>query len=78
VWTVPIPLQQSIDNTEIELAERPHQKPEALLKRYIPGRLTAHKFLYSPRHEQEFARDAKQDVVPGPLDLASGTVSTRR
>lgn len=32
----------------------------------------------SPRHEQEFARDAKQDVLPGPLDLASGTVSTSR
>jgi len=78
VWTAPIPLQQSIDNTEIEFAERPHQRPEALLKWYIPGRLTGHEFLYSQRHEQEFARDAKQDVLPGPLDHASKTVSTRR
>jgi hypothetical protein len=78
VWTVPIYLQQSIDNTEIEFAERPHQKPESLLKWYIPGRLTRHEFLYSPRHEQEFAQDAKQDVLPEPLDLASGTVSTKR
>ncbi|MFZ0298229.1 MAG: hypothetical protein WAM13_07765 [Candidatus Sulfotelmatobacter sp.] len=76
VWTAPIDLQKSPDNTKIEFAERPHQKPEALLKWYIPGQLTGHEFLYSPRHEQEFARDAKQDVLPGPLDLASGAVST--
>jgi hypothetical protein len=49
----------------------------AVLEWYIPGRLTGHRFLYSPRHEQEFARDAKQDVLPGPLDLASGTVSKK-
>jgi hypothetical protein len=77
VWTVPIYLQQSIDKTEIEFTERPHQKPEALLKWYIPGRLTGHRFLYSPTREQEFARDAKQDVLSGPLDFASGTVSTK-
>jgi hypothetical protein len=65
VWTVPICLEQSIDKTEIEFAERPHQKPEALLKWYIPGRLTGHRFLYSPTHKQEFARVAKQDVSAG-------------
>jgi hypothetical protein len=77
-WTAPIYLQQSMDNTEIEFAERPHQKPEALLKWSIPRRLTGHRFLYSPRHDQEFVRDAKQDASPGQLDPASGTVSTRR
>src|SRR5580704_9880541 len=65
VWTVQICLQQSIDKTEIEFAERPQQKPEALLKWYIPGRLTGRRFLYSPTHEQEFARDAKEDVSVG-------------
>jgi hypothetical protein len=77
VWTAPIYLQQSIDKTEIEFAECPHQKPEALLKWFVPGRLTGHRFLYSPTHEQEFARDAKQDVLPTPLALASGTVSIK-
>jgi len=74
---VPAYRQQATNDTEIEFAERPHQKPEALLKWYYPGRLMGHEFLYSARHETEFARDKKEDKLADPLDLASGTLSTR-
>jgi hypothetical protein len=62
VMAVPTVRQQPTNRTEIEFAERPHNKPEALLKWYYPGMLTGHEFVYSSRHEKEFARDAKQDV----------------
>lgn len=75
---VPSYRQKATDDTEIEFAERPHQKPEALLKWYYPGRLTGHEFLYSAKHEQEFARDAKEDNLAEPLDLAAGAVVTGR
>ena len=60
--TVPSYRSESTDVTEVEFAERPHDKPEALLTWYYPGRLTGHEFLYSSRHEKEFASDIKQDV----------------
>ena len=69
LMTAPTERWQSTDNTEIEFAERPHDKPEALLKWYFPARLTGHEFLYSVRHEREFARDGKQDVLAEPLAL---------
>ena len=75
---VPAYRQKATNDTEIEFAERQHQKPEALLKWYYPGRLTGHEFLYSARHETEFARDKKRDELTDPLDLASGKLSTRR
>jgi hypothetical protein len=62
VFAISTDRQQPTNRTEIEFAERPHNKPEALLKWYYPGLLTGHEFLYSHRHEKEFARDAKQDV----------------
>jgi Protein of unknown function (DUF2911) len=61
--TVPTDRQQSTDRTEIEFAERPHEQPEALLKWYYPGLLTGHEFLYSSKHERQFAREAKLDVL---------------
>ncbi|MGA8490223.1 MAG: hypothetical protein WB711_07360 [Terriglobales bacterium] len=57
------------NETQIEFAERPHDKPEALLKWYYPDRITGHEFIYSARHENEFARDTKQDVDAQPLLL---------
>jgi hypothetical protein len=51
--SVPIYLRQSMDNLELEFAERRHQKPEALLRWCIPGRLTGLEFLYSPRPERK-------------------------
>ncbi len=50
------------NHTEIKFAERPHKRPEALLKWFYPGHLTGHQFLYSKRHEREFAHDAKLNV----------------
>src|ERR1700758_1740341 len=38
--TVPEYRLQSNDHTEVEFAERPHDKPEALLTWYYPGMLT--------------------------------------
>jgi hypothetical protein len=59
------------DDTDLIFAERPANKPEALLKWYYPGELTGHEFVYSSRHEKEFARDAKQDAGVKPLNTNS-------
>jgi len=67
--TVPTIRQQPTDDTEIELAERPHQQPEAILKWYYPGLLAGHEFLYSSKQEMQFAREAKHDVLTEPLPL---------
>lgn len=71
VMTIPTLRRQTTNDTAIEFAERPHDKPEALLKWYFPDRLTGHEFLYSARHEKEFARDGKQDVLAEPLALST-------
>jgi hypothetical protein len=61
--TVPEYRAEPTDHTEIQFAERPHDKPEALLTWYYPGMLTGHEFLYSRRQENAFARDVKEDVM---------------
>jgi hypothetical protein len=78
IITNPTYRRQPADQTEIKFAERPHQKPEALLKWYYPGRLIGHEFLYSSRHEREFARDTKLDVLAEPMSLASNTLFAPR
>lgn len=67
LMTVPTRRWQPTDDTEVELAERPHNKPEALLKWYYPGRFTGHEFVYSSRHENEFLRDGKQLLLAEPV-----------
>jgi hypothetical protein len=61
--TQPTIRQQATGNTVVKLAERPHDRPEALLKWYYPGRLTGHEFLYSPRRERALSRDMQQTVL---------------
>jgi hypothetical protein len=61
--TIPEDRVAATSRTEVEFAERPHDKPEALLSWYYPGQLTGHEFLYSSRLEKRFARDIKEDVV---------------
>jgi len=67
--TIPSYRTQSTDRTEIKFAERPHDRPEALLKWYYPGRLTGREFVYSKRHEREFAHDQSRDLVVRPLKI---------
>jgi len=69
LMTVPTERRQTTNYTAIEFAERPHDKPQALLKWYFPCRMTGHEFLYSSRHAKEFARDSKQDLLAGPDGL---------
>jgi hypothetical protein len=69
--TVPTVLPQPPNETEIELAERPGQEPETLVKWYYPGRETGHEFLYPKREERELASDAKRDVLAQPLNQVS-------
>jgi hypothetical protein len=61
--TIPVDRQQVKDKTEIKLAERPYDRPEALLEWYYPGVLTGHEFLYSRKQESQLARDVQQDVL---------------
>lgn len=61
--TIPTDRMQATDKTEIKFAERPYDKPEALLKWYYPGRLSGHEFLYSRKQEKELAHDRQQDVL---------------
>ncbi|MGB8065856.1 MAG: hypothetical protein WCF26_28485 [Candidatus Sulfotelmatobacter sp.] len=69
--TVPTERTRSTSHTELTFAERPANKPEALLKWYYPGQLTGHEFIYSSRHEKEFARDAKEETGVKPLNTRS-------
>jgi hypothetical protein len=63
VFAISSDRQQPTNRTELQFAERPHNKPEALLKWYYPGSLIGHQFLYSRKHEREFAREAKLNVM---------------
>lgn len=71
VLAIPTYRPEPKGETELKFAERPHQKPEALLKWYYPGLTTGHEFLYSQKHEREFAGDVKRDVLAEPNTLAS-------
>jgi hypothetical protein len=66
---------QSTDRTEVTFAERPHSRPEALLKWYYPGLLTGHEFVYPKSEEDELRLDAKQDLVTQPMKVASNVAS---
>jgi hypothetical protein len=66
VFTVPAYRQQVADQTELRFAERPHKRPEAILKWYYPGLITGHEFVYSRKEEKELVRGAKLDVVAQP------------
>lgn len=61
--TVPADRVESTGVTEITFAERPANKPEAILKWYYPGCLTGHEFLYRTRREKEFAHDIQLDAA---------------
>jgi hypothetical protein len=61
--SVPTDRGRATEDTEIELVERPHEQPEALLKWFYPGTVTGHEFLYSSKREREFRQEAKRDVV---------------
>jgi hypothetical protein len=71
LFTAPEYRAESTGNTEVQFAERPHDKPEALLNWYYPGQLTGHEFLYSSRQEKRFARDIKEDDVAPVLKTRS-------
>jgi len=66
--TIPTERAQSTSHTQLTFAEQPANKPEALLKWYYPGQRMGHEFIYSPRHEKEFARDAKLEAPVKPLN----------
>jgi hypothetical protein len=68
---IPTYRQKPTGDTEIRFAERPHDRPEAMLKWYYPGLTNGQQFIYSHRHESEFSRDSKRDVKAPPLGMAS-------
>jgi hypothetical protein len=79
LFTVPTHRLQTTDDTEVKFAERPHNRPEALLKWYYPGDTLGHEFMYSDKHEKEFRRDPSELVVvrhtgmlPGAKSAATG------
>lgn len=69
--TIPAQRFRTTNNTDLTFAERPANKPEALLTWYYPGQSMGHKFIYSSRHEKEFARDAKQETGVKPFNAGS-------
>ena len=68
---IPTIRHKTTDRTEVIFAERPSNKPEAMLSWYYPGRRAGHEFLYQTRHKQEFARDQKQVAFAGRLQSRS-------
>lgn len=69
--TIPTERASSTSRTEITFAERPSNKPEALLKWYYPGRLTGHEFLYRIGQEHEFTRDRHINTIAPHLKVRS-------
>ena len=49
--------------TDLEFAERRHDKPEALLTWFYPGMDIGHEFLYPAKLEARLDHDTKQDVL---------------
>jgi hypothetical protein len=69
--TEPTVRQHATNYTVLKFAERPHDKPEALLKWYYPGRLTGQQFVYSPTHERAFSHDVQTSVLAKPFSNRS-------
>ncbi|HUJ94565.1 MAG TPA: hypothetical protein VLW84_04810 [Terriglobales bacterium] len=53
--------------SEFDFAERPHDRPEALMVWFFPGLTTGHEFVYPARQERRLDHDAKNDVLASPL-----------
>jgi hypothetical protein len=68
--TIPTLRPEATSTIEVELAERPHQSPEALWKWYYPGHLMGHEFLYSTKVESRLQREPKREVLTAPLTFS--------
>jgi hypothetical protein len=66
--TAPAIRQQTPGQTEVRFAERPHNRPQALVQIYYPGLEIGHEFIYLRREEKELARDAKLDIITRPMN----------
>jgi hypothetical protein len=63
--------EQATGPTELQFAERPNQKPPALLKWYYPGMEIGHEFMYTKKRETEFARDYHLGLITSPMTTAA-------
>lgn len=64
--TIPVDRPQPRGKTEVTLAERPHNQPQALYDWFYPGRVTGHQFIYSPREQKRLRQEAKLDLLAAP------------
>jgi hypothetical protein len=61
--TVPMERRGITTETAFTFAERPADKPEAILTWFYPGNTTGHEFLYSRNEEKELATDTHDTIV---------------
>ena len=61
--TVPKERREITTETALTFAERPTDKPEAILTWFYPGNTTGHEFLYSRNEERELATDTHDTIV---------------
>jgi hypothetical protein len=61
--TVPKERREITTETAFTFAERPADKPEAILTWFYPGNTTGHEFLYSRNEEKELATDTHDTIV---------------
>jgi hypothetical protein len=63
--TIPKERQTSTSDSTFTFAERPFDRPEAVLTWFYPGETTGHEFIYSRNEEREVARDIHQTINAG-------------
>jgi len=64
IATEPVIRKQVTNRTELVLAERHNNKPNALMDWYFSDNKTGHEFIYPRHEEQRLDRDAKLTLVP--------------
>jgi len=65
--TTPSVRSSMTDRTELRMAERHHNQPEALEAWFYPGNLTGHEFVYPAKTETLLAHDRQQDILASPV-----------
>jgi hypothetical protein len=69
VQTVPVERLEPVGDTVLTFAERPSDKPEAILTWFYPGESTGHEFVYSRNEGRELAADEHETFAVIATDL---------
>ena len=65
VMTISTARQNPTGDTTVTLVQQGSGAPDALLKRFYPGRLTGAEFLYPGHQEKQLAQDVQHTILAG-------------